>query len=74
MTREADFAFRQAWALCPDSPEAVNRYVDFLKTQNRIPDAILIAETAARFPSSRGIDTTKFRDLTEQLKRPQKAR
>ena len=29
MNREADFAFRQSWALCPYSPEAVYRYVNF---------------------------------------------
>ena len=29
MTRATDFAFRQAWALCPYSPEAVFRYVEF---------------------------------------------
>ena len=39
MAREADFAFRQAWALCPDSPEAVYRYVGFLKNQKRLADA-----------------------------------
>src|SRR5204862_4897791 len=30
ITREADFAHRQALALCPRSPEAVFRYVNFL--------------------------------------------
>jgi hypothetical protein len=74
LTREADFAFRQAWVLCPNLSEAVSRYVDFLKTQDRIADAILIAETAARFPSSRGIDTVKFRDLTAQLKQLQRTK
>jgi hypothetical protein len=73
MTREADFAFRQAWALCPYSPYAVYRYVDFLKTQNRVPDAISIAETAAKFPSSQGFDAGKFSDLAQQLKKSQKA-
>ena len=53
MAREADFAFRQAWALCPYSPEAVFRYVNFLSSQNRTADALLIAETAAKLPSSR---------------------
>src|ERR1019366_6341572 len=39
MAREADFAFRQAWALCPYSPEAVFRYVNFLLGQKRVADA-----------------------------------
>ena len=68
MAREADLAFRQAWALCPYSPEAVNRYVDLLKSQKRISDAILVAETAAKFPPSEGVDPASFRKLAEELK------
>lgn len=45
MQHEADFAFRQAWAMCPDSPEVVIRYVDFLMETPRIDDAILVAKT-----------------------------
>ncbi len=48
MTDAADFAFRQAYALCPYSPEAVFRYVDFLKTHGRDADARLITEAAVR--------------------------
>ena len=66
MAREADFAFRQAWALRPDSPEAVNRYVGFLKNQKRLADARLVVETSARFPSSPENDTSKFRDLLSE--------
>jgi beta-lactamase regulating signal transducer with metallopeptidase domain len=68
MAREADFAFRQALALCPYSPEVINRYVDLLKSQNRISDAILVAETAAKFPLSEGIDPASFRTLAGELK------
>jgi hypothetical protein len=50
MTREADFAFRQALALCPYSPETVEHYVDFLKSQNRDSDAVLLGELANKFP------------------------
>ncbi len=52
MTSEADFAFRQALAMCPYSPEAVYRYVSFLLSQNRTPDALLVAETAAQMPQN----------------------
>jgi len=45
MGREADFAFRQSFALCPYSPEAIFRYTDLLKEQGRIEDALLIAQT-----------------------------
>jgi hypothetical protein len=45
LTQEADFAFRQAFALSPDSPEAAYRYVDLLLKLKRTDDALLIAET-----------------------------
>ena len=74
MTREADFAFRQAWALCPYSPEAVFRYVNFLLKQKRISDALLVAETAAQMPSMQGQDGEQIRDLVENLKKFQKTK
>lgn len=48
MRKAADVAFRQAFALCPYSPEAVFRYTKFLSDLNRPDDAILIAETSLR--------------------------
>ncbi|MBI5385891.1 MAG: M56 family metallopeptidase [Verrucomicrobia bacterium] len=48
MIREADFAFRQAFALCPYSPEAVHRYVNLLIQQRRFADAALIAGAASQ--------------------------
>jgi len=46
LVQETDLAFRQAFALCPYSPEAVFRYVDFLIRFNRLDDARLIAESS----------------------------
>jgi thioredoxin-like negative regulator of GroEL len=46
--READFAFKQAFAFCPTSPEAVFRYVQLLVNMRRVNDALLIAETALK--------------------------
>ena len=46
LTDAADFAFRQTFALCPYSPEAVFRYVNFLMQLGRFDDAILIAKTS----------------------------
>jgi tetratricopeptide (TPR) repeat protein len=43
--KEAEFTFRQAFAFCPYSPEAVFRYVNLLLPLNRLDDALLIAET-----------------------------
>jgi hypothetical protein len=74
MAREADFAFRQAWALCPYSPEAVFRYINFLLAQNRAADALLVAETAAQMPANQGKDGGQIRALVEQLKNFQKAK
>jgi tetratricopeptide (TPR) repeat protein len=49
LIKETDFAFRQAFAFCPYSPEAVFRYVNFLvSVQGRVEDARIVAETCAR--------------------------
>jgi beta-lactamase regulating signal transducer with metallopeptidase domain/biopolymer transport protein ExbD len=48
LVTEAEFAFRQAFALCPYSPEAIFRYVSFLLTSNRLDDAQLIAEAGLK--------------------------
>ena len=74
MARAADFAFRQAWALCPYSPEAVFRYVNFLVKQKRNSDALLVAETASQMPAMQGRDGGQLRALVEQLKKFQKAK
>jgi hypothetical protein len=68
LTREADFALRQAWALCPYSPEAVYRYVDLLLAQDRAADALLVAETAAQMPAMQGKDGDQLRTLIQKLK------
>ena len=48
MTKEADFAFRQAFVLCPISPEAVFRYANLLVGSKRIEEAIQLVDTAAK--------------------------
>ncbi len=45
VVREADFAYRQALAFCPYSPEAVFNYVNLLVRLQRLEDAILIVAT-----------------------------
>jgi beta-lactamase regulating signal transducer with metallopeptidase domain len=74
MNDAADFAFRQAFALCPYSPEVVFRYVNLLKSRNRGADALLVAETAAKMPSMKGRDGDQVRDLIKQLEQSQKAK
>jgi thioredoxin-like negative regulator of GroEL len=52
--KEADFAFRQAFALCPYSPEAFSHYVNFLVPQHRFDDAILVASTCLKLDPFNG--------------------
>jgi tetratricopeptide (TPR) repeat protein len=48
LIRETDFAFKQAFAFCPYSPEAVFRYINFLLQYGRIDDALLVAQTCQK--------------------------
>ncbi len=64
MTKEADFAFRQAYALCPVSPEAVFRYVQLLLSLSRGEDARLLTETTLKLDP----ENAQIQTLAEQLK------
>jgi thioredoxin-like negative regulator of GroEL len=50
LMRETDFAFKQAFAFCPYSPEAVYRYVNFLLgcSPSRLDDAMIVAKTCQK--------------------------
>jgi tetratricopeptide (TPR) repeat protein/uncharacterized membrane protein (UPF0136 family) len=48
LEREAAFAYKQAFAFCPYSPEAVWRYVQLLVNLHHADDALAVAETAQR--------------------------
>jgi hypothetical protein len=74
MNTEADFAFRQALALCPYSPEAVFRYVNLLMGQNRGGDALLVVETAVKMPSMQGRDGEQLRGVLKSLEQFRKAK
>lgn len=64
MSKEADFAFRQAFAVCPSSPETMFRYVTLLMSANRAADARLLVETSLKLePKSK-----QARTLLENLK------
>src|SRR6266446_1469173 len=54
LLREANFAFLQAFAFCPWSPEAVLRYAGLLLQSNRVDDALLVAETSLKFDPYNG--------------------
>jgi tetratricopeptide (TPR) repeat protein len=48
MLKEADFAYRQAVALCPYSPEAVFHYVKLLADAGRFDDALTVSESCLK--------------------------
>ena len=66
--KEADFAFRQAFAFCPYSPEAVFRYCQLLLQLRRFDDALLIAETCLKLDPYNG----QVRGLVETIKQIKK--
>jgi hypothetical protein len=68
MNDAADFAFRQAFALCPYSSEAVFCYVNLLLSEGRTADAVLIAETAAEMPQMQDSNREQIRSLITRLK------
>jgi hypothetical protein len=67
MVKEAEFAFRQAFALCPSSPEAVFRYVNLLIEEKRLEDAVLVAEAALKVEPQ----NDQLQGLLKELKRMQ---
>src|SRR5829696_7854637 len=65
MMVEADFAFRQAFAFAPHSPEAVFRYVNLLLVDGRIEDALEVAGVAQSLDS----DNVQLSGLISELTR-----
>ncbi len=64
MVKEADFAFKQAFAFCPYSPEAVFRYVNLLLSLQRFDDALVVASTCLKLDPYNG----QVVDLVRRLK------
>ncbi len=69
LLKETDFAFRQAFAFCPYSPEAVFRYAQLLLQLRRFDDAILVAATCLKLDPFNG----QVRGLLETVKSYKKA-
>jgi tetratricopeptide (TPR) repeat protein len=72
--KEAEFAFKQALAFCPYSPEAVFRYINLLlanlhENPARIDDALLIAETCRKLDPG----NAQVADLVNRLREIRKA-
>ncbi len=70
--KEADFAFRQSFAFCPYSPEAVFRYANLLigPELQRFDDALLLATTCQKLDPYNG----GFIDLVKKLQQWKKER
>jgi thioredoxin-like negative regulator of GroEL len=54
MLKEAEFCFKQSYAFCPYSPEAVFRYINLLITVGRVDDALLLAQTSKTLDPNNG--------------------
>ena len=66
MLKEAEFAFKQAYAFCPYSPEAIFRYINLLVSlPGRVDDAILIAKTSVKLDPN----NVQMRHLIDELNR-----
>ena len=64
MAKAADLAFRQAFALCPSSPEAVFRYASLLLGERRLAEALQLAGTASKLDPESG----QLRSLAERIR------
>jgi tetratricopeptide (TPR) repeat protein len=67
LLREAEFAFKQSFAFCPYSPEAVYRYSSLLLSQNRLEDAVLILRTCLKFDPQNGAIANYLRQVENAL-------
>jgi len=68
LRRECDFAFKQSFAFCPYSPEAVIRYVNFLFQFQRFDDALIVAKTCQKLDPYNG----QIIGLIDQIEQIQK--
>jgi len=65
MYQEAEFSCKQAYALCPYSPEAFQRLVNLLTMVGRVQEALAVAETSKTLDPGNSFYT----NVAEQLRR-----
>jgi tetratricopeptide (TPR) repeat protein len=65
VTKEAEFALKQAFAYCPYSPEAVFHLMNLLLNAGRIDDALLVLKTCHKLDPYNG----QISDWSNQLER-----
>ena len=63
--KEAEFAFKQAYAFCPYSPEALFRFVQLLSSIGRVDEALLLAQTSYQLDPYNG----QIKSLISELAR-----
>ena len=69
--KEAEFAFKQAYAFCPYSPEALYRFVQILLRSGRVDEARMLAQTSRKLdPENSGLDRL-VEELTRMKAQPQ---
>lgn len=66
MRRAADLAFRQALALCPDSPEAVFRYCSLLVASDGLKEALQVAYACLKMDPNNQQVSALAKQLEEQ--------
>ena len=69
MFQEAEFAYKQAYALSPLSPEAMQRLVNLLLTAGKLSEATAIAEMSTKLDPRNAFYT----NVAEQLHRMQRS-
>lgn len=62
--KEAEFAYKQSFAFCPYSPEAIFRYSSLLSSMGRYEDAYKLVETGLKFDPENGA----FQQLRDNLR------
>jgi tetratricopeptide (TPR) repeat protein len=69
VTKEAEFALKQAFAYCPYSPEAVFHFMNLLLAANRIDDALLVLKTCHKLDPY----NDQINGMIDQLERSKKS-
>jgi tetratricopeptide (TPR) repeat protein len=66
--KEAEFAFKQAFAYCPYSPEAVYKYVTLLVNVGRAKEADLVVRTCMQFDPDNPAMSALAQNISDILK------
>ncbi|MBI5383730.1 MAG: DUF2723 domain-containing protein [Verrucomicrobia bacterium] len=70
--KEAEFAFKQAFAFCPYSPEALYRFVNILIRNQRIDEARMMAATSKKLDPDNG-QLDRLLEELDRMKKQQQA-